>query len=152
MAEPIPMESPPSDPTESIALTFDRTVPAALKYRLLSWTVDAAILIAAFLAANAIHQLLGVAVLAVGAIAYYVLLVGGDRHATIGHQVAKVRIVDVETLEPIDMRTAGLRAAINAMLALPFGVPLLLNVPVHSRYPGAFVHDLSSGTRAVRMP
>jgi len=139
-------------PTPGVDATAAFVVgPAHIKFRLLSWLIDGAIVVVAFVAANAIHQLLGVAALALGVFAYYVLLVGGDRHATVGHQVAKLSVVDAESHEPIDVRTATLRAAVNAVLVLPFGLPLLLNIPVHSRHQGALLHDLSTGTKVVRV-
>jgi len=137
---------PPVDPTE----TLDGA-RAPIRFRVMSWGVDGALVLVTFLVANAVHQLLGVAVLAGGIFAYYVALVGGRRHATIGHQLAKVRIIDAETSEPIDVRTAALRVGLNGVLAMPFALPLLLNIAVNSRYGGALLHDLATGTKVVRV-
>lgn len=114
------------------------------------WGIDAAIVLTAFALADAIHELLGVVVLVAGTAAYYVLMIKGQWRGTVGHHVVGLSVLDNESREPIEPRTAGLRLAINAVLAIPFGLGLLLNVPMVDRSAGRTVHDVGSGTIVVR--
>ncbi len=139
---PIAASPPPRDPSAA--------VPAPLRVRALSWGIDAAIVLTAFALASAIHELLGVVVLVAGTAAYYVLMIKGQWRGTVGHHVVGLSVLDNESREPIEPRTAGLRLAINAVLAIPFGLGLLLNVPMVDRSAGRTVHDVGSGTIVVR--
>ncbi len=133
---------PRSDPTG--------VSPAPLRVRAMSWAIDGAIILVTFALASAIHELLGVVVLVVGTVAYYVLMLKGQWGGTVGHHVVGLAVVDDESREPIDPRTAGLRLAINAVLAIPFGLGLLLNIPMLDRSSGRTVHDVGSGAIVVR--
>jgi uncharacterized RDD family membrane protein YckC len=123
--------------------------PAPIGRRAMSWAIDVAIIVVAFVATSAIHELLGVVVLVGGTSAYYVLMIGGQWHGTVGHRIVGLSVVDAESRETIGPRTAGLRLAINAVLALPFGLGLFLNIPMVDRSVGRTVHDVGSGTIVV---
>ena len=123
--------------------------PAPIVRRAMSWAIDVAIIALAFVATSAIHELLGVVVLVAGTSAYYVLMIGGQWHGTVGHRIVGLSVLDAESRESIGPRTAGLRLAINAVLALPVGLGLLLNIPMVDRSVGRTVHDVGSGTIVV---
>ena len=123
--------------------------PAPIVRRAMSWGIDLAIIVVAFVATSAIHELFGVVVLVAGTSAYYVLMIGGQWHGTVGHRIVGLSVLDAESRTTIDPRTAGLRLAINAVLAMPFGLGLLLNIPMVDRSVGRTVHDVGSGTIVV---
>lgn len=120
-----------------------------INVRAMSWGIDAAIVAIAFVVASSIQQLLGVVVLVAGTSAYYVMMLNGPWRGTVGHRVVGLAVLDEESREPIGPRTAGLRLAINSVLAIPFGLGLLLNVPMLKGSAGRTVHDVGSGTIVV---
>jgi len=128
-----------------------RHEPAApIRQRAMSWAIDVAIIAVAFMLTSSIHELLGVVTLVAGSAAYYVVMIQGKWLGTAGHRVVGLAVLDEESREPIGPRTAGLRLAINAVLAIPFGLGLLLNVPMLDRSSGRTVHDVGSGTIVVK--
>ena len=141
----VPIAAPPPPPSDPAGF-----VPAPLQVRAMSWAIDTVIVLVAFALASSIHELLGVVVLVAGTGAYYVLMIKGRWRGTVGHHVVGLAVLDDESREPIDPRTAGLRLAINAVLAIPFGLGLLLNIPMVDRSSGRTVHDVGSGAIVVR--
>lgn len=91
---------------------------ASFGQRLLAYIVDALILSIPYLIVYfAISEALGVLVVIVGAIAYYVLLQGGPTGQTVGKKVLNIRVVDFNTGGPIGYGRAFVRYLVQAFLS-----------------------------------
>jgi uncharacterized RDD family membrane protein YckC len=86
--------------------------------RLLAYIVDALILAIPYLIVYfAISEALGLLVIIVGAIAYYVVLQGGPTGQTVGKKVMNIRVVDFNTGGPIGYGRAFVRYLVQGFLS-----------------------------------